>query len=350
MSKWLQVTAICYIWLSLQMSGGSASGAMPPVDNSKGIVKKRIGKHKCKHPGCKRAPFHAPGELQHHVDFTHKGINHFVCDHITDEKKGTKCGKVFELRKSLTAHEKTHIEGGLKKRIGTHKCPYPDCKSAPFQCVSLLQLHKDFSHLGINHFVCDHIIDDKKGTKCGEACVSRFKLDEHKKRNHSGVKECECEEYDCDAKFVTNYEYRNHWVRAHSPADDPRRTKHTCTSCTAGFVSSSDLEEHRVRNHLAKDDPKLLALHEHNNTYWKVRFANDDQLRLNANASSLNCYHKQKEGPSDKYEQFILKKKESGRLYREKKKEELEMHRDLVEVDEDEYMGTKQFFEHDVMW
>jgi hypothetical protein len=46
---------------------------------------------------------------------------------------------------------------------------------------------------------------------------------------------------------------------------------------------------------------------------------------------------------------YAIKSKQS-KDWKEAKRQERDSNRDMVEVDDEEYMGTKQFFEHDVMW
>jgi hypothetical protein len=324
---------------------------MPPVDNSKGIVKKKPKDHPCLHADCvARKPFTRPCYLKEHIDKTHLGINHFVCDYIIDEKNGKTCGQVCSTKGNLTTHERTHSDLYVTRTYKEHWCTHPGCKRAPFTCTSHLQQHMDFAHRGIRHFECDHIMDEEKGTKCGKAFPTHGKLENHKKerhsevaeykcthtgcewrksfgdnihlqahidffhlgilnfvcdyivddehgttcghacerrnnldahkRSHSDVRDHECSEPSCGAKFKFDHVRHLHWVRRHSPPNDPARTKHKCTSCTAAFSGTGDLEEHRLYNHVAKDDPMRLAYLDRKSAAKRAQYANDENHRI----------------------------------------------------------------------
>jgi hypothetical protein len=114
-------------------------------------------------------------DLQDHVDYTHNGIYHNVCDHI-DEKTGVNCGYKYETRSELNRHKRDH------------KC-----------------------------------------TKCTE-CTATFKakqeLDRHYVTSHSPPDNPARTEYKCEVcqkGFSTSSACNAHFLRNCVPKDDPRR-------------------------------------------------------------------------------------------------------------------------------
>jgi hypothetical protein len=259
------------------MCGVVVSDATPPVDNSNVAVKrKRTAEHECPYTGCKRAKFSSSSKRQQHIDFTHLGIENFVCDYITDIVKGTKCGHSCETPGNAKMHkQRAHSDCKL---IAKYPCTHAGCTRAPFRGPGGQQMHIDFAHLGIRNFVCDYITDIVKGTKCGHACETPSQVTQHKHKAHSDVKPRECSV--CRDTFKTTYNRDEHWIRAHSAADDPLRTQYKCSSCPKGFITSGERDKHRICIHLAEDDPERLAFLEQRNTTQRARYANDEGYRL----------------------------------------------------------------------
>jgi hypothetical protein len=142
--------------------------------------KKKLAERKCKClvDGCNRS-FHIPSKLQHHVDFTHNGIYHNVCDHI-DEETGAKCGYKCEQPCNLESHKRNKHSD-----VCDHKCT--DCTKT-FKTVGQLDIHCVIKHSPP---------DDPRRTqhKC-ELC------------NHKG--------------FPTSGDLTSHHLYNHIPKDDPR--------------------------------------------------------------------------------------------------------------------------------
>ncbi|KAJ1464317.1 hypothetical protein T484DRAFT_1649762, partial [Baffinella frigidus] len=151
----------------------------------------------CPYDGCDASRRH-PSELQDHVDFVHEEIFHNVCNHI-HEKTGAKCEHKYERRSELTRHKRTHSD------------------ARPHQC-----------------------------TVCPKAFKSPGDLTRHE-RTHSDARPHKCT--GCLKAFKFKNVLDRHWVRKHSPPDDPRRTKHKCEECPEGFVTSGDLKQHCLRKH-----------------------------------------------------------------------------------------------------
>ena len=80
------------------------------------IKKTRIRKiFKCTHPECSKRSFDCAPRLGLHDDFAHKGIFHFVCDHV-DAETGKICGKAFEDNGQLKIHKaRPHSDVGQHK-------------------------------------------------------------------------------------------------------------------------------------------------------------------------------------------------------------------------------------------
>ena len=71
--------------------------------------------HACTYEGCDRK-FHSSSDRQHHVDFAHLGIYHFVCGHI-DENGGETCVYKTAMADSLRKHKLVHERAVAKKAI-----------------------------------------------------------------------------------------------------------------------------------------------------------------------------------------------------------------------------------------
>jgi hypothetical protein len=249
------------------------------IDNDKiNKKKKKRAEHKCLYPGCKRKPFRTRCELKDHVKFKHLERRTFVCLYTSDN--GITCGKAFETRGDLLIHTRTPHTDMRPKVI--HKCPYSDCKRKPFYSSQQLQLHIDFSHLpGIKHFVCDYIIDKDKGTTCGEAFETRGQCDAHKISRHSDVRPHECT--GCSRTFKYLVHLKDHMVCAHSPPNDPKRTKYKCSVCKAGFITSGNRDSHFMRNHEDRASTKYKECMDKRRKYYRERRKNDPQYRAICN-------------------------------------------------------------------
>jgi hypothetical protein len=192
-------------------------------------------KLKCPHPECSRL-FECASLLRHHVDFAHRGILHFVCDHV-DAESGEKCEKACELNGDLAKHKK--------------------------------------SHTNVRPFVCEHV-----------GCVERFKtnnvLTKHQKR-HSDVRPFVCEHVGCGESFHTNYQLQSHWIHRHASEEDPAKIKqlekNKCEDCGEAFLQSDTLKDHRLTTHTAKDDPEYIAFRAKENAYRRHKYANDEEFR-----------------------------------------------------------------------
>ncbi|KAJ1463595.1 hypothetical protein T484DRAFT_1874113, partial [Baffinella frigidus] len=208
------------------------------TENCGGGVKKKKKlaekKCKCKVDGCNKS-YRSQGELQQHVDFTHNGIYHNVCDHIDED--GAKCRYKCELPGNLERH---------KRHKHSDVCDH--------QCTDCTKTFKTAHHRD-EHWVSQHsAANDHRRTE--HKCEWPDGLDSHK-RKHNDVYDHKCT--DCTATFKTKHEYDVHWTRKHSPPDHPARTEYKCGECPAGFPTSGDLASHHLHNHGPKDDPRLVA-------------------------------------------------------------------------------------------
>ncbi|KAJ1465965.1 hypothetical protein T484DRAFT_1757033 [Baffinella frigidus] len=144
--------------------------------------KPAVRRHKCPRAGCTMS-FRKPCDLNAHVDFTHKGRYHNVCDHIIDKKTGTKCGWKFERRCTLTRHKNT---------IHSTVCKYPclDCPKV-FNRPDNLKEHWDA--------VC---------SPPGDPVRTQYK--------------CKV----CEKGFPTSKNCSDHYLYNCAPRDDPKRVAH----------------------------------------------------------------------------------------------------------------------------
>ena len=112
----------------------------------------------------------------------------------------------------------------------------------------------------------------------------------------------------------------------------------------AKAANDKRLEKERVRFSLSNADAKgkrdagdqdAIAKHDIGSKQDKDRHASNKVARLAGDKKHLAAHVAKSEYDSIRYEA---------------KRQERDSNRDMVEVDDEEYMGTKQFFEHDVWW
>jgi hypothetical protein len=194
-------------------------------------------KLKCPHPECMKRIFQCASLLRLHDDLRHKGIFHFVCDHI-DTESGKKCDQAFETNSQLTAHKKRHSD------------------VRPYKCI----------HIG-----------------CDKAFKTNCDLSEHQKR-HSEDRPFKCTHIGCVDAFTTNGELQSHWLRVHAPDDHPDKIKlgekYKCEDCGDRFLHSCALKEHRLTTHTAKDDPGYIAYRDKKKAYRREKYATDEEFRV----------------------------------------------------------------------
>ncbi len=223
-------------------------------------------KLKCLHSECSHRSFNIPSLLRYHDDFSHKGILHFVCDHV-DAESGEKCEKVCEQKRDLTAHKKRHSD------IRPYKCCHIDCGKA-FKTNPGLAHHQK-SHSDVRPCKCTHI-------GCGKAFKTDPALTQHQK-SHSDDRPCKCKHFGCGDAFKGEDGLEKHWLRMHAPDDHPDKIKQLekfkCEDCDDRFFISGDLTKHRLTNHTAKDDPEYIAYRAKDNAYIRERYATDEEFR-----------------------------------------------------------------------
>ncbi|KAI4135651.1 MAG: hypothetical protein LQ347_000506 [Umbilicaria vellea] len=123
---------------------------------------------KCPHEPCKKAFFRVT-HLNHHVKSAHSTIRDYHCDW-----KG--CGKRFVTGTRLRRHQAAH-EGREK-----YKCA--EC-GLDFRKHGTLQKHMTLVHEGKEPFICEVIVDDETGEKCGVGYDTLGKMRAHEGRVHA---------------------------------------------------------------------------------------------------------------------------------------------------------------------
>ncbi|KAJ1465391.1 hypothetical protein T484DRAFT_1757452 [Baffinella frigidus] len=167
-----------------------------------------------------------------------------------------------------------------------HKCKHPDCNASRRNPCEL-QWHVDFIHNKRFNYVCDHIIDEEKGTTCGHKCERPQALEQHKQNKHIDARPYKCTDCskafkqagelkqhkhckhsdarpykckDCPETFKQAQACDNHWNAKCSPIGHPARTKYKCKACEKGFPTNTNRYEHYLYNCAPKDDPAREAL------------------------------------------------------------------------------------------
>ncbi|KAJ1464702.1 hypothetical protein T484DRAFT_1757903 [Baffinella frigidus] len=196
-------------------------------------------KHLCLHPGCERR-FEAPYQLKKHDDFVHKGIRHFVCDHI--DVNGKTCTYACELKGQLIVHKRRHA--------------------------------------GTKPYKCDHV--DLDGKQCAYASVVSSHLNAHK-RVHTKEKPFECQT--CGKMFSTTSRRYDHYLRNHAPDDNPDKIKLyaknlKCEYCPKTFSLWCNLNVHKLRHHTDENDPTLLKFRTKLNAWTRQHNAEHTNHRL----------------------------------------------------------------------
>ncbi|KAJ1465955.1 hypothetical protein T484DRAFT_1757050, partial [Baffinella frigidus] len=137
------------------------------------------------------------------------------------------------------------------------ECTWPGCNVSK-QKPSKLKAHVEFTHEKKYRNVCDHIVDEETGTKCGYKCEERSKLTQHKNTKHSTVRKYPCP--DCPKVFKRPNNLKEHWDAVCSPPGDPVRTQFKCKVCNKGFPTTANCNIHYLYNCAPKDDRKRVAL------------------------------------------------------------------------------------------
>ena len=190
----------------------------------------------CPYPPCVKA-FLRDTHLKHHIRSAHSTVRNYVCDWKGCE---TRFVTATRLRRHKAAHE------GREK----YKCA--EC-GLNFRKHGTLQKHRTLVHEGKEPFVCDVVVDEETGEKCGVGYETLAKLRAHGGRVHAekrfwctvcssdaqaemdlgqraeeGVKEAE-------GGFTTYASLQAHIKLAHPP---------TCAKCGLRCGSSRELTRH----------------------------------------------------------------------------------------------------------
>jgi hypothetical protein len=175
-----------------------------------------VKKCKCLVDGCNKS-YRKPYQLQYHVDFTHNGIYHNVCDHI--DEKGAKCGKKCETRSDMKIHKRNK--------------------------------HSD---------VCDY-----KCTGCTETFKSAQNRDMHWVINHSAANDPRRTQHKCELcnhkGFPTSSKLYEHFLRHHVPKDDPKRRAFLDQANKSERALYASDEKTRIRQSLRGSLKRMMKKH-----------------------------------------------------------------------------------------
>ena len=190
----------------------------------------------CPHSPCDKA-FLRVTHLNHHIKSAHSTVRDYLCD-------WEGCGKRFVTGTRLRRHKAAH-EGREK-----YKCA--GC-GLDFRKHGTLQKHMTLVHEGKEPHICEAVVDDESGEKCGVGYETLAKLRAHEGRVHAEkrfsctvcsseaevqgdpVQAAEEGNKEAEGGFTTYESLQAHVKLVHPP---------TCTNCGLRCGSSRELTRH----------------------------------------------------------------------------------------------------------